>query len=102
MELSYLYVVSTIFIAMIIVFALSIVVQYVSKFKSFILYSLGNKASVSKLKIVEKNSEHKKGNGPLDDLEIVAVITAALSSYLDVPQASLNIKNIKKVDNNCE
>jgi hypothetical protein len=102
MELSYLYVVSTIFVAMLIVFALSIVVQYVSKLKSFVLNSMGNKASVNKLEIVEKNEEYKKGNGSLDDLEVVAVIAAAISSYLDIPQSSLNIKSIKRVDSNRE
>ena len=102
MELLYLYVVSTIFVAMVIVFALILCMQYVSKFKSFILNFLGNKASVNKIKIVEKNEEYKKENEPLDELEVVAVIVAALSSYLDVPQESLNIKSIKRVDSNCK
>ena len=102
MELSYLYVVSTIVVTVIVVFALSFVMQYISKFKIFVFNFLGNKASVNKIEIHERSEEYKKGNEPMGDLEVVAVIAAALSSYLDMPQARLNIKNIKRVDSNCK
>ena len=102
MELSYLYVVGTIFITVIVVFAFSFVMQYISKFKTFVFDFLRNKASVNKIEIHERSEGYKKGNEPMADLEVVAVIAAALSSYLDMPQARLNIKNIKRVDSNCK
>jgi len=35
-----------------------------------------------------------------DDLEVVAVIAAVLAAYLDIPQSSLKIKSIKRINNN--
>ena len=35
-----------------------------------------------------------------DDLEVVAVIAAALATYLDVPESNLRIKSIKRVNSN--
>ena len=102
MELSFLYVVSTIFVAMIVVFALSTILQYVIEFQSFILHFAGKKVGVNETEVADKDEENKDGNNPRDDLEVVAVIVAAVSSYLDTPQANFNIKSIKRVNSNCE
>jgi len=95
MEYSFLDALGTTFVAMTIVFALLILLMYIIKFQSFILNFPGKKVQVNKIDLVEAEREHSQ-----DDLEIVAAIAAALSSYLDVPQSNLNIKSIKRVSNN--
>ena len=102
MELSFLYVVSTIFVAMIVGFTLRSVLQYVIKFQSFILHFAGKKVGVSESEIGDKDEENKDGDNLRGDLEVVAVIVAALSSYLDTPQSNLSIKSIKRVNSNCK
>lgn len=97
MEYSFLDALGTTFVAMIIVFALLIFLMYIIKFQSFILNFPGKKAQANKIVIVEEEKE-EEGEQPQDDLEIVAAIAAALSSYLDVPQSNLNIKSIKRVN----
>jgi sodium pump decarboxylase gamma subunit len=95
MEYSFLDALGTTFVAMTIVFALLILLMYIIKFQSFILNFPGKKVQVNKIDLVEEEQEQSQ-----DDLEIVAAIAAALSSYLDVPQSNLNIKSIKRVSNN--
>jgi sodium pump decarboxylase gamma subunit len=94
MEYSFFDALGTTFVAMIIVFALLIFLMYIIKFQSFILNFPAKKAQINKIAIVEEEEETQHQ----DDLEIVAAITAALSSYLDVPQSNLNIKSIKRVN----
>jgi sodium pump decarboxylase gamma subunit len=96
MEYSFFDALGTTFVAMIIVFALLIFLMYIIKFQSFILNFPGKKVQISKVDIVEEEHEEQAQ----DDLEIVAAIAAALSSYLDVPQSNLNIKSIKRINNN--
>ena len=95
MKYSFFDALGTTFVAMTIVFALLILLMYIIKFQSFILNFPGKKVQVNKIDIVEEVEEH-----PQDDLEIVAAIAAALSSYLDIPQSNLNIKSIRRVNNN--
>jgi sodium pump decarboxylase gamma subunit len=95
MEYSFFDALGTTFVAMIIVFALLIFLMYIIKFQSFILNFPGKKAQINKIAIVEEQEEEIQHQ---DDLEIVAAITAALSSYLDIPQSNLNIKSIKRVN----
>ncbi|MCB2291000.1 OadG family protein [Clostridium sp. CS001] len=95
MKYSFLDALGTTFVAMIIVFSLLILLMYIIKFQSFILNLPGKKAQINKVDIVEEEKE--EGKQYQDDLEIVAAIAAALSSYLDVPQSNLNIKSIKRV-----
>lgn len=95
MKYSFLDALGTTFVAMIIVFSLLILLMYIIKFQSFILNLPGKKAQINKVDIVEEEKE--EGKQYQDDLEIVAAIAAALSSYLDVPQSNLIIKSIKRV-----
>ena len=97
MEYSFTDALGTTFVAMTIVFALLILLMYIIKFQSFILNFPGKKVQVNKIDLVEEEQEQEQSQ---DDLEIVAAIAAALSSYLDVPQSNLNIKSIKRVSNN--
>jgi Na+-transporting methylmalonyl-CoA/oxaloacetate decarboxylase gamma subunit len=95
MKYTFLDALGTTFVAMTIVFSLLILLMYIIKFQSFILNFPGKKVQVNKIDLVEEEQEQ-----PQDDLEIVAAVAAALSSYLDVPQSNLNIKSIKRVSNN--
>ena len=97
MEYSFTDALGTTFVAMTIVFALLILLMYIIKFQSFILNFQGKKVQIDKIDMVEEEDEEEQTQ---DDLEIVAAIAAALSSYLDVPQSNLNIKSIKRVSNN--
>ena len=97
MKYSFLDAIGTTVVAMSIVFALLILLMYIIKFQSFILNFQGKKVQIDKIDMVEEEDEEEQTQ---DDLEIVAAIAAALSSYLDVPQSNLNIKSIKRVSNN--
>jgi sodium pump decarboxylase gamma subunit len=99
MNYSFLDALGTTFVAMTIVFALLILLMYIIKLQSFILSFTGKKVEINKIDIVNKEEEEEEEQ-PQDDLEIVAVITAAISSYLDIPQSNLNIKSIKRVNSN--
>lgn len=98
MEYSFLDALGTTVVAMTIVFALLILLMYIIKLQSFILNFQVKKVQIDKIDMVEEEEEEEEK--PQDDLEIVAAIAAALSSYLDVPQSNLNIKSIKRVSNN--
>jgi sodium pump decarboxylase gamma subunit len=96
MKYSFLDAIGTTVVAMSIVFALLILLMYIIKFQSFILNFQGKKVQINKIDMVEEDEEEETQ----DNLEMVAAIAAALSSYLDVPQSNLNIKSIKRVSNN--
>lgn len=98
MEFSFLDALSTSVVAMTIVFALLVILQYIIKFLSFILNFKVNKEKFEKVDII--HSEELVVDEIQDDLEIVAVIAAALSVYLDKPQSNLKIKRIKRASNN--
>lgn len=102
MAFSFSYVTITILTAIIIVFVLSIVLQYIVNLKNYILNFLGNNASVKNIEVMSNNNKYKRKDEIIDDLEVVAVIVAGISSYLDIPQADLRIKSIKRVNNNSE
>ncbi|MGH4137982.1 OadG family protein [Clostridium sp.] len=110
MEFSVLDALSTTVVAMIIVFALLILLQYIIRLQSFIINSIAKKSSGTKVDAIDEQEEvedeeviDKDEEGetqPLYDLEVVAVITAALSAYLDIPGSNLRIKRIKRVNSN--
>lgn len=111
MKFSVLDALRTTLVAMTIVFVLLIVLQYIIRLQSFILNFIGKKGKGPKVDVIHKQEEVKDEEAvdkeeeeeeiqPLDDLEVVAVITAALSAYLDIPGSSLKIKRIKRVNSN--
>lgn len=94
---------STTLVAMTIVFALLIILQYIIKLQTFILSFAGKKRVVHKVDIMLKEEEEEEEEvevEPEDELEVVAVIAAALAAYLDIPQSNLKIKSIKRINNN--
>ncbi len=100
MEFTFLDALNTSLVAMIIVFSLLVILQYIIKFQSFVLNFRSKKIQTHKLDIIEEEEEQEVQEEPQDDLEVVAVIAAALSAYLDIPESNLKIKSIKRVDNN--
>ncbi|GAA0123886.1 MAG: OadG family protein [Clostridium argentinense] len=87
-------------VAMIIVFAVLVILMYLIKFQSFLLRD--KKKNIEPVK--EENPELVSDQieiieDPQDDLELVAVIMATLSTHLNVPTSELNIKSIKRVNN---
>ncbi len=100
MEFSFSNALSTSLVAMIIVFSLLVVLQYVIKFQSFILNFRGKRVQVQKVDIINKEEVEEEDAETQDDLEVVAVIAAALSALLDIPQSNLKIRSIKRVNNN--
>lgn len=110
MEFSVLDALSTTVVAMIIVFTLLILLQYIIRLQSFIINSIAKKSSGTKVDAIHKQEEvedeevidkdEEVETQPLYDLEVVAVITAALSAYLDIPGSNLRIKRIKRVNSN--
>ncbi|MGV8983230.1 OadG family protein [Clostridium sp.] len=115
MKFSVLDALSTTVVAMIIVFALLIFLQYIIRFQSFIINFIGQKSKGNRVEVIHKqveaedeevvdkeaeDDEDDEEDQPLDDLEVVAVITAALSAYLDIPGSNLRIKRIKRVNSN--
>ncbi|MBU3129195.1 OadG family protein [Clostridium tagluense] len=100
MKFSVLDALSTTFVAMTIVFALLIILQYIIKLQSFIINFASKKSVNNKVDISYKEAEEIVEVQPKDDLEVVAVIAAALATYLDIPQSNLKIKSIKRIDNN--
>ncbi len=107
MEFSVLDALSTTVVAMIIVFSLLVILQYIIRLESFIIETIAN-----------KNDQHNAGTShnkqgsekpreeqiieveTKDELEVVAVIAAALSTYLKIPNSNLKIKSIKRISNN--
>jgi Na+-transporting methylmalonyl-CoA/oxaloacetate decarboxylase gamma subunit len=98
MEFSFLDALRTSIVAMIIVFSLLVILQYIIKLQSFILNFEINKGKTKEIDTI--HSEELVVDEIEDDLAIVAVIAAALSVYLDIPQSNLKIKRIKRVSNN--
>ena len=89
-------------VAMAIVFALLIMLQYIIKLQSFILNFSVRKSVVHEVDIIlkEEEEEEEVEIEPEDELEVVAVIAAALAAYLDIPQSNLKIKSIRRMNNN--
>lgn len=90
-------------VAMIIVFSVLVILMLLIKAESFI-FTLNKSKDKD---IIEKSTiinEEEKVEDLVDeininkDLEVVAVITSALSAYLDVPTSQLNIKSIKRIN----
>ena len=100
MEFSFLDALSTTVIAMTIVFALLIVLQYIIKIQSFILSFGAKKDKPHNLEVIDEEEYEEIEDKSQDDLEVVAVIAAALSAYLDIPESNLKIKSIKRVSSN--
>lgn len=103
MKFSFLDALSTTFVAMTIVFALLIILQYIIKLQSFIINTVGKKSENHEVAIIYKEKEEETETvevEPEDDLEVVAVIAAVLVAYLDIPKSSLKIKSIKRISNN--
>lgn len=103
MKFSFLDALSTTFVAMTIVFALLIILQYIIKLQSFIINTVGKKSANHEVAIIYKEKEEAIETVEVeqeDDLEVVAVIAAVLAAYLDIPQSSLKIKSIKRISNN--
>ncbi|MBU3192161.1 OadG family protein [Clostridium bowmanii] len=113
MKFSVLDALSTTLVAMTIVFALLIILQYIIKLQSFILNFIGRKSKSPKIdvsckqdeevedeEVIDKDEEEEEEVQSLQNLEVVAVITAALSAYLDIPGSNLKIKRIRRVNSN--
>jgi Na+-transporting methylmalonyl-CoA/oxaloacetate decarboxylase gamma subunit len=105
MKFSFLDALSTTFVAMTIVFALLIILQYIIRLQSFIIKFAAKINLNHKEDIIYKEPEKEEEVHFLeiereDDLEVVAVIAAVLAAYLDIPQSNLKIKSIKRISNN--
>lgn len=103
MEFSYLDALITTIVAMTIVFSLLVTLMFITKFQSFILSFPRNKVKPDTVDIIDNEEEQYdeiKGAEIKKNLELVAVIAAALSAYLDQPQANLRIKGIKRINSN--
>lgn len=101
MKFSFSDALSTTFVAMAIVFSLLIILQYIIRLQSFIIEFVAKISLKNKDDIIYK--EHEKEEEveileiePEDDLAVVAVISAVLANYLDIPQSNLKIKSIKR------
>jgi Na+-transporting methylmalonyl-CoA/oxaloacetate decarboxylase gamma subunit len=92
MEFTFLNAISTSFVAMAIVFALLIILQYIIKFQSFILSS---KLSGDKVRKIEAISSEEIVEEIVQEVDV-----QALSVYLDMPASNLIIKRIKRVNSN--
>lgn len=87
-------------VAMIIVFAVLVILMYMIKFQSFLLRDRKKKIEPVKEDTLESPLQDVEIiENTQDDLELVAVIMAALSAHLNVPTSELNIKSIKRVNN---
>lgn len=90
------------FVAMIIVFAILIILWFVIRSQSFLLGVRKNsneeKSESLNLTKKEKVEEVLEVIDMSKEYEIVAAIIAALSAELDVPASGLNIKSIKRVN----
>ncbi|NEU05666.1 OadG family protein [Clostridium senegalense] len=89
-------------VAMLIVFAVLIILMFIIKFQNSIFEKRSAK-NIEKEKpedtvIVTKVEENEEVELQ-DDSEIVAAIIGALSLQLDVPTSGLNIRSIKRVSN---
>ncbi|WP_461613855.1 OadG family protein [Clostridium sp. Marseille-QA1073] len=86
-------------VAMIIVFAVLVILMYIIKFQSFLLRDKKKEMEpVKEEKFEPVVQEVETIENPEDDLELVAVIMASLSAHLNVPVSDLNIKSIKRVN----
>ena len=104
MEFSYLGALITTLVVMTIVFLLLITLMFILKLQSFIVDFLSrNKVKVDTVDIITNEQEQYneiRVDEIEENLEIVAVISAALSAYLDKPQSNLRIKRIKRINSN--
>ncbi len=92
--------------AMIIVFGVLIVLMFVIKFQSFILGGGSKKKEVTKLISKEVTPREKEDAGLVEmvdinkEYELVSAIMAALIDYTGKSVEELNIKSIKRINNN--
>ncbi|WP_138203418.1 OadG family protein [Haloimpatiens lingqiaonensis] len=96
--------------AMLVVFSVLVFIALIIKIQTFLLSkaekTLKNKNGKKDLEIekketmIEKHQEEISVSSEDADLEVVAAIMAALSSYMDVPSENLVIKNIKRLNGN--
>ncbi|WP_035292674.1 OadG family protein [Clostridium sp. KNHs214] len=96
--------------AMLVVFSVLIFIALIVKVESFLVNNTQNilrgksdkkdLETDKKEKTIEKHQEEISVSSEDGDLEVVAAIMAALSSYMDVPAENLVIKNIKRVNGN--
>lgn len=103
MKFSFLDALITTLVAMTIVFSLLVILMFIIKIQSFILNFSVNKVKNDKSDIInykEEQCDEIQNDKFEDNLEIVAVISAALSAYLDKPEGNLRIKSIKRINNN--
>ncbi|MBK5239758.1 OadG family protein [Clostridium sp.] len=104
MEFSFLDALITTLVAMTIVFSLLISLTFIIKLQSFIIFFLSrNKVKVDTVDIIdieEGQFDEIKRYEIEENLELVAVIAAGLSAYLDKPEVNLRIKSIKRINNN--
>jgi hypothetical protein len=104
MKISSLDALITTLVVMTIVFLLLVALMFIIKSQSFILNFLsGNKVKVDTIGIINNEEEQYdeiKGDEIEENLEIVAIISATLSAYIDQPQSNLRIKSIKRVNSN--
>lgn len=87
--------------SMAIVFFVLTILMYVIKLQTLCLKNIGND---KKTKGIGKETitRELEESSLEDDKEIVAVIAAALSMYMDKPVSDINIKSIKRIDNSLD
>ncbi|GAA0127110.1 OadG family protein [Clostridium sp. ATCC 25772] len=89
-------------VAMLIVFAVLIILMFIIKFQNSI-FEKRNAKNIEKEKpedtVIVTKVEESEEVELQDDSEIVAAIIGALSLQLDVPTSGLNIRSIKRVSN---
>lgn len=93
-------------VSMLLVFGLLGFLMLVIYVQNNLLKAFGKKKKKDKIvKVIEKNPKEEAVDETVDEIlvdenEIVAVIMAALSSCIDVPQERLIVKSIKRVNSN--
>lgn len=92
--------------SMAIVFFVLIILMYIIKFQNRCLKNIGNKKTTNNIekKKIEKEAinQEVKQTSLENDKEIVAVIAASLSMYMDRPVNDIKIKSIKRIENSLD
>lgn len=91
-------------VSMFLVFLLLAFLMGVIMLQSYLIKTLGSSKKNKEIETVKPDVVHKEeiveevSND--EELEVVAAIMAALSTYIDVPQEKLVIKSIKRLNSN--
>ena len=96
---------SSIFIlvfSMIVVFVVLLIISYMIDIMHFVLMSKTKSEKVEKCLEINKSDATNVNttNDLMADTKLVAIITAAISSYMGTASSNIHIKNIRRVEQN--